>query len=72
MGCPPITGIVMMEEDTVTVVRMTKILVIRYFHIGDAEYVLIAYGSSARPALHVIDHLRKRGQRIGLLELNNQ
>jgi len=38
--------------------------------LGDAEYVLVAYGSSARPALHVIDHLRKRGQRIGLLELN--
>ena len=39
-------------------------------YLRDAEYVLIAYGSSARPALHVIDHLRKRGQRIGLLELN--
>ena len=38
-------------------------------NLEDAEYMLIAYGSSARSALHVIDHLRKRGQRIGLLEL---
>jgi 2-oxoglutarate ferredoxin oxidoreductase subunit alpha len=37
--------------------------------LEDAEQVLISYGSSARPARHVIDHLRKRGERIGLLEL---
>jgi 2-oxoglutarate ferredoxin oxidoreductase subunit alpha len=37
--------------------------------MGDAEQVLISYGSSARPARHVVDHLRRRGERIGLLEL---
>ena len=37
--------------------------------LKDAEYVLISYGSSARSALHVVDHLRRRGQTIGLLEL---
>ena len=37
--------------------------------LEDADSVLISYGSSARSALHIIKHLRKRGQRIGLLEL---
>jgi 2-oxoglutarate ferredoxin oxidoreductase subunit alpha len=31
--------------------------------------MLISYGSSARPALHVVNHLRQKGERIGLLEL---
>jgi 2-oxoglutarate ferredoxin oxidoreductase subunit alpha len=39
------------------------------YFLHDAEYVLISYGSSARSALHAVKHLRKRGQRIGLLEL---
>ena len=39
------------------------------YFLEDAEYVLISYGSSARSALHVVKHLRKRGQHIGLLEL---
>jgi 2-oxoglutarate ferredoxin oxidoreductase subunit alpha len=39
------------------------------YYLDDAEYVLISYGSSARSALHVIEHLRPRGERIGLLEL---
>jgi 2-oxoglutarate ferredoxin oxidoreductase subunit alpha len=37
--------------------------------LEDAEQVLISYGSAARPARHVVDHLRRRGERIGLLEL---
>jgi len=39
------------------------------YHLDDAECVLISYGSSARSALHVVEYLRLRGERIGLLEL---
>ncbi len=35
----------------------------------DAECVLIAYGSPARSALHVVEYLRNRNEKIGLLEL---
>jgi 2-oxoglutarate ferredoxin oxidoreductase subunit alpha len=38
-------------------------------HMDDAEQVLISYGSAARPARHVVNNLRRRGERIGLLEL---
>ena len=41
----------------------------RTHQMADADQVLISYGSAARPARHVVDHLRKRGERIGLLEL---
>jgi 2-oxoglutarate ferredoxin oxidoreductase subunit alpha len=39
------------------------------FYTEDAETMLVSYGSSARSALHVIEHLRKKGERVGLLEL---
>jgi 2-oxoglutarate ferredoxin oxidoreductase subunit alpha len=39
------------------------------YFLHDAEILLISYGASARSTLHAIKHLRKRGQRIGLLEL---
>jgi 2-oxoglutarate ferredoxin oxidoreductase subunit alpha len=39
------------------------------YFLDDARVVLIAYGASARSALHVVNYLRNRGQRIGLLEL---
>jgi 2-oxoglutarate ferredoxin oxidoreductase subunit alpha len=39
------------------------------YFLHDADMVLISYGASARSALHAVRHLRKRGQRIGLLEL---
>jgi 2-oxoglutarate ferredoxin oxidoreductase subunit alpha len=39
------------------------------YFLHDAEVVLISYGASARSTLHAVEHLRKRGQRIGLLEL---
>ncbi|MFC1515974.1 2-oxoacid:acceptor oxidoreductase subunit alpha [Thermodesulfobacteriota bacterium] len=39
------------------------------YYLDDAECVLISYGSSARSALHVVEYLRPRGERIGLLEL---
>ncbi len=35
----------------------------------DAEILLISYGSSARTALHVVEQRRRRGLKIGLLEL---
>jgi len=39
------------------------------YYLDDAECVLISYGSSARSALHVVEYLRPRGERLGLLEL---
>ncbi len=39
------------------------------FYLEDAKTVLVSYGSAARSALHVVQHLRGRGQKIGLLEL---
>jgi len=37
--------------------------------LEDAEIVLVSYGSSARSALHVVKNRRRRGERLGLLEL---
>lgn len=39
------------------------------FHLGDADTVLVSFGSAARSALHIVKSLRKRGEKIGLLEL---
>ncbi|MDJ0785086.1 MAG: 2-oxoacid:acceptor oxidoreductase subunit alpha [Desulfosarcinaceae bacterium] len=39
------------------------------FYTEDAETMLISYGSAARSALHVVEHLRGKGERVGLLEL---
>ena len=39
------------------------------YYLDDADCVMISYGSSARSALHVVNSSRKRGQRLGLLEL---
>ncbi len=46
-------------------------LLARYeeYYTNDAEILLISYGSSARSALHMIEEQRKRGIKIGLLEL---
>jgi 2-oxoglutarate/2-oxoacid ferredoxin oxidoreductase subunit alpha len=41
----------------------------REYYLEDADCVLISYGSSARSSLHVVESRRKRGERIGLLEL---
>ncbi len=45
--------------------------IVRYktFHIEDAETILISYGSAARSALHVVESLRPRGIRLGMIEL---
>jgi 2-oxoglutarate/2-oxoacid ferredoxin oxidoreductase subunit alpha len=39
------------------------------FYLEDADTVLVSYGSSARSALHIVESLRNRGHKIGLLEL---
>ena len=41
----------------------------REYFTEDAEILLISYGSSARPALHLVEDRRDRGLKIGLLEL---
>ena len=41
----------------------------REYHLKDAEIVLIAYGSSARSANHVVVSRRSRGEKVGILEL---
>ncbi len=49
--------------------NVNEIARLKEFHIADAETILISYGSAARSALHVVESLRQRGDRIGLLEL---
>ncbi len=39
------------------------------YYLEDADRILISYGSAARSALHVVRNRRKRGERLGLLEL---
>lgn len=39
------------------------------FYLDDAEQVLISYGSSARSARHIVEGRRKKGHKLGLLEL---
>lgn len=41
------------------------------YFLEDARYILISYGSSARSALHLAKERRKRGERIGVLELQS-
>jgi len=39
------------------------------YFMDDAEFVLISYGSSARSAIHMAKEKRKKGLKIGVLEL---
>uniref|UniRef100_A0A7C4VSI6 2-oxoacid:acceptor oxidoreductase subunit alpha n=1 Tax=Desulfatirhabdium butyrativorans TaxID=340467 RepID=A0A7C4VSI6_9BACT len=39
------------------------------FETDDADCILVSYGSSARSALHVVENRRRRGEKLGLLEL---
>jgi 2-oxoglutarate ferredoxin oxidoreductase subunit alpha len=41
------------------------------FFTDDADILLISYGSSARSALHMVEDRRKRGVKVGLLELQS-
>jgi 2-oxoglutarate ferredoxin oxidoreductase subunit alpha len=51
------------ENNVSTICRYKK------YYLEDAHIVLISYGASARSALHVVESLRRKGQRFGLLEL---
>ncbi|MBF0223814.1 MAG: 2-oxoacid:acceptor oxidoreductase subunit alpha [Desulfobacterales bacterium] len=46
-------------------------IIARYkeYYLDDARVIFISYGSSARSTRHVVESARKRGERIGLLEL---
>jgi 2-oxoglutarate ferredoxin oxidoreductase subunit alpha len=39
--------------------------------LEDAEYVLVSYGSSARSAIHLAKNRRKKGEMLGVLELQS-
>jgi 2-oxoglutarate ferredoxin oxidoreductase subunit alpha len=39
------------------------------YYTEDAEQLLLSYGSAARSALHTVENRRRRGERLGLLEL---
>jgi 2-oxoglutarate ferredoxin oxidoreductase subunit alpha len=41
------------------------------FYLEDARTVLVSYGASARSARHVVEYLRAKGLRLGLLELQS-
>lgn len=49
--------------------NVNQITKVKEYFLEDAELILISYGSSARSALHVVEYLRPRGERLGLLEL---
>ncbi|MFZ0450117.1 MAG: 2-oxoacid:acceptor oxidoreductase subunit alpha [Desulfatiglandaceae bacterium] len=49
--------------------RADSITYYKEHYLEDAETVLISYGSPARSALHLVEDRRKRGAKIGLLEL---
>jgi len=49
--------------------NVNQIARFKEYYLEDAECILISYGSSARSARHVVEYLRPRGERIGLLEL---
>ncbi|MEA1900916.1 MAG: 2-oxoacid:acceptor oxidoreductase subunit alpha [Thermodesulfobacteriota bacterium] len=46
-----------------------KISRYKEYYLEDAGTILISYGSAARSALHVVENRRKRGEKLGLLEL---
>ncbi|MDA3834300.1 MAG: hypothetical protein PF495_13020, partial [Spirochaetales bacterium] len=41
----------------------------RKYNVKDANILLISYGSAARSALHLVENRRRRGEKLGLLEL---
>jgi 2-oxoglutarate ferredoxin oxidoreductase subunit alpha len=49
--------------------NVNKITRFKEYHLENAEYILISYGASARSARHVVKSQRRKGKRIGLLEL---
>jgi 2-oxoglutarate/2-oxoacid ferredoxin oxidoreductase subunit alpha len=49
--------------------NVNQIARFKEYYLNDAEIILIAYGSSARSANHVVVSRRPRGEKLGLLEL---
>jgi 2-oxoglutarate ferredoxin oxidoreductase subunit alpha len=49
--------------------RVNHIARYKEYYVEDAEHLLISYGSAARSARHVVENRRRRGERLGLLEL---
>ena len=49
--------------------RVEQLTRYKEYFLEDAEVILVSYGSSARSALHIVKNRRKRGERLGLLEL---
>lgn len=41
----------------------------RKHNVKDADILLISYGAAARSALHLVENRRRRGEKLGLLEL---
>ncbi len=52
-------------------VNLNNITRYKQHFLDDADYVLISYGSSARSAIHVAKNKRKRGEKVGVLELQS-
>ena len=46
-----------------------EITITRKYHMEDAEYVIIAYGGTARSALSAMQKAREKGIRVGVLQL---
>jgi 2-oxoglutarate ferredoxin oxidoreductase subunit alpha len=51
--------------------RADSIARYKEYFTEDAEVLLISYGSSARSAFHMVEERRKRGAKLGLLELQS-
>ena len=51
--------------------RADNIAHYKEYFAEDAEILLISYGSAARSALHMVEDRRRRGVKVGLLELQS-
>jgi 2-oxoglutarate ferredoxin oxidoreductase subunit alpha len=49
--------------------RAGQIARFKEYHLEDADVVFISFGCAARSALHVVENRQRRGERLGLLEL---
>ncbi|MBV7272962.1 2-oxoacid:acceptor oxidoreductase subunit alpha [Clostridiaceae bacterium UIB06] len=46
-----------------------NIIITRKYNLEDAEYIIIAFGASARSALEAVEIARNKGMKVGLLQL---
>ena len=51
--------------------RADTMAMYKEYYLDDAEVLLISYGCSARSSLHMVEERRKRGVKVGLLELQS-